>query len=91
MGLFNSFISDSIATDAFTLTPDDATGLIAAEGGNRIPAVRALFIATGGTLHFRTQGGIDRTITVPNNFMFECAISRVYATGTSAANITAYV
>jgi hypothetical protein len=89
MGLYSKGYNDGIASDCFSLTPSDAAGLLAAEG-DRLPAIRALYIETGGNLHYETEKGVERTIPVPNKFVVECAIVRVYAAGTTATGMLGF-
>lgn len=62
--------------DMFALTPDDNT--------DYPNIIRQLVIATGGTLRVQTLAGNDRTVTVKDDQVVTCMITKVYATGTTA-------
>jgi hypothetical protein len=61
-----------------TVTPAD---------GSLLPQfIRKLIVTTGGTLHFLDNEGVDRTVTVPAG-TFECVMTKVFSTGTSASGL----
>jgi hypothetical protein len=70
------------ANDVYTVTP--------ADGSDLAKMVWALFITTGGTLKIDTFATDAVTITVPDNFMLNCKVTRVYSTGTSATGIIGF-
>lgn len=71
------------ATDIIPVTPHDT---------NPIVKCRALYIGTGGTIKVKTPGssieGTTRTVTVPAGIL-PLHVLHVYATGTTAENISA--
>lgn len=71
------------ATDAFPVTPDDATDL-------PIVAI-TLYVETGGTLVIDTVAGETRTLTVADFSILPLGVRRVRATGTTATGIHALV
>jgi len=50
-----------------------------------------LYITVGGTVVFTTARGLERTITVPDNFYLVCSCKQVKASGTAATGIFALV
>jgi len=71
------------ATDALAVTPDDANDLAAVAIG--------LYVETGGTLSLVTAAGETRDIAVTDFSILPLGVSRVRATGTTAAGIHALV
>lgn len=70
---------DSPAAHDVDVTPSDSADMPHAS--------RALYITTGGTIRYTTVGGNTVTRTVPDNFILPLRVKRVWATGTSAADI----
>lgn len=69
--------------DPVPVTPSDST--------TYSPAFRAVAVCTGGNLHVMTGAGTERTFTnLPNGFVLTGAISKVYSTDTTAADIIGY-
>lgn len=89
MGAYTNNIGSGVAEDVFAVTPSDAIGV--SDGTTTVPLIRALYITTGGTLKYTNIGGVDRTITVPSGFLLDCAMKRVYATGTASTGLLGYV
>lgn len=83
MDRFNSHAPelDSPANDAFLITPDDGTDLA------EIP--RAILVGTGGNLRVTTKTG--NTLTIPNvpAGTLSLRVTRVFATDTTASDLTA--
>lgn len=71
-----------VSVDFFPVTPDDAVDL-------RNDA-RLLMVSVGGTVHVTKVDGTEVTITVPAGVV-PGAVRRVWATGTTATGITAFV
>lgn len=71
------------ATDAFPVTPIDATDL-------PIVAI-ALYVETGGTVVVDTVAGETRSIAVADFSILPLCTTRVWCTGTTAAGIHALV
>ena len=71
------------ATDLMPVTPNDATDLTS--------VAVSLYVETGGTVAFVSVAGQSRTVTLPDNAILPVGISRVLATGTTAAGIHAFV
>jgi len=71
------------ATDIVPVTPDDNTDL-------QDVAV-ALYVETGGVVSLVTEKGGNRSVIVSDNSILPVGISRVHATGTTAAGIHALV
>lgn len=67
--------------DYLPVTPDDATDLS--------EVAVALYVETGGAVAITTINGTTRTVTVPDFGWILCGVSRVLATGTTAAGIHA--
>ena len=67
------------ATDAFDITPDDATDLIA--------VTTALNVATPGTVRLTTVDGATVDLTIHPGHAFPVRARRVWASGTSATGI----
>ena len=68
------------ASRAFTITPDDVTEFN--------PATRALLIGTGGTIYVDMEDeGTNVPLVVPAGYN-PLAVTRVYATGLTAADIS---
>jgi hypothetical protein len=72
--------------DMVPVTPNDSTDNVGS--GN---VAIGLYITVSGNVVFLTKDGVERTITVPNNFYLVCSVSRVKATGTTATGIHAMV
>lgn len=89
MGPFDNSLSPSPGSDVFAVTPSDTTGV--SDGSARAPLVRELFVTAAGNLKVTTQAGNDRTIAVVAGQQIPCAVTRVFATGTTATGIIAYV
>ena len=72
------------ATDIVPVTPDDAADL---------PDVAiALYVQTGGVVVIDTVGGgVARAVTVADGVFLPVGVTRVRATGTTAAGIQALV
>jgi len=71
------------ATDAFPVTPDDATDL---------PHVAiGLYVETGGTVSITSAAGGARQIVVADFSILPIGTRRVHATGTTATGIHALV
>ncbi|GHF08127.1 hypothetical protein GCM10016455_31460 [Aliiroseovarius zhejiangensis] len=71
------------ATDMAPVTPSDATDLV--------HVAVALYVETGGAIAFRSVAGEDRVVTVGDNAILPVGVARVFATGTTAAGIHAFV
>ncbi|SET86804.1 spike base protein, RCAP_Rcc01079 family [Oceanicella actignis] len=72
------------ATDIVPVTPDDAVDLP--------DAAIALFVTVGGDVVIDTvRGGGPRTVTVADQTLLPVGVTRVRATGTTAAGIHALV
>lgn len=72
---------ESPASNLSAVTPDDATDLP--------QACRALNVAVSGTVAITTVAGTTATVYVAAGIAFPVRASRIWATGTSAANIVA--
>lgn len=68
--------------DCFAVTPSDGTDFAV--------VARCLLITTGGTLKFHKPDGTAVTTTVPTGYFMQ-RVKRVWATGTTATGITAFV
>ncbi|MEM8856605.1 MAG: hypothetical protein AAGD34_23140 [Pseudomonadota bacterium] len=68
----------------YDVTPDDGADL--PHGG-----ARAVRINTGGTLTFTSLLGNTETVDVYDGEVITCALKRIFATGTTAMGIRAYV
>ncbi len=90
MGVFTNNIPPNVSEDVFAVTTSDTAGGVY-DGTARVPMIRALYITTGGTLKYTKIDGSDRSITVPSGFLLECAMTRVYATGTASTGLLGYV
>lgn len=67
------------ARDIVPVVPDDSADL---------PTVGvAFYVETGGTLTFVSAKGVQRTVTVADFAILPVGVSRVLATGTTAAGI----
>lgn len=75
-------LSGGMASDIVSVTPSDTVDIDGFAVG--------LYITTGGNVSFETANG-TRTITVPDNFVLTCVITRVNSTGTTATGIHAYL
>jgi hypothetical protein len=75
--------------DVFPVTPADAAGVT--DGTTIRPVVRQVFCTGAGTIKFTTVLGITTTLTVGAGFFLQCAITRVWATGTTATGLIGYV
>ncbi|SEV94331.1 hypothetical protein SAMN05444851_0465 [Aliiroseovarius sediminilitoris] len=71
------------ATDMAPVTPSDARDLI--------NVAVALYVETGGAVAFTSVAGYDRVVMVGDNAILPVGVSRVMATGTTAAGIHAFV
>lgn len=88
MGAFGAPYSTAVSDDVFAVTPADAAGVT---DGTKIRAlIRQLYITTGGTLKYTSASGNVNTITVPNGFTLQCAMTQVWATGTTATGLLGY-
>jgi len=72
--------------DMVPVTPNDSTDNVGT--GN---VAIGLYVTVSGNVTFLTKDGVERTITVPNNFYLVCSVSRVKSTGTTATGIHAMV
>ena len=79
----NEYESTVPATQGYEVTPSDGTNLS--------PHARTLFIGTGGTLKITTKGGQTITFPVLTGQYVLFQVSRVWATGTTAADIISMV
>lgn len=72
------------ALHMYEVTPSDTEDL--PHGGARV-----LRINTGGTLRVTTFLNITEDVTVYDGEVIPCAVKRIFATGTTATGIRAYV
>lgn len=81
-------LSSGLARDWIPVTPNDSADNM---GISELNQVVGFYVTTGGSVVF-TIGGIDRTVTFPSNFYVTCAgVTRIKATGTTAAGIHSLV
>ena len=73
----------SVARDVFTVVPSNS------EPFETVPF--GLVVGTGGTLRVTTVLGVLRDLVVSDGESLPVVILQVYATGTTATNIKAYV
>lgn len=71
------------STDTIPVTPSDTDNLSA--------IAVALYVENGGALTVETVSGNRRTITLPDFMIWPCGVRRVFATGTDATGIHAFV
>ena len=71
--------------DMIPVTPNDSTDNV---GDGNIAI--GLYITTAGNVVFQNKDGIERTVSVPDNFYLVCSVKRV-TTNTSATGIHALV
>lgn len=89
-GPFSNSLSPSPGVDCFAVTTSDTTGVF--DGTSRYPLVRELLInGASGNLKVTTLAGSDRTIAVITGQVIPVAVTRVFATGTTATGIVAIV
>jgi hypothetical protein len=72
----------NVARDFSAITPsntDDLTGTCI-----------GLYVTGTGNIVYLNADGVERTVTVPNNFKLDCIVKRVKATGTTATGIYGY-
>jgi len=81
--IFREFSSglESPATHLMAVTPDDATDLPVAS--------RGINVGTSGAVRVTTVGGTTETVYVAAGSAFPLRITRIWQTGTTAANIVA--
>ena len=72
--------------DMVPVTPDDSNDNV---GDGNIAI--GLYITTGGAVKFLNKDGVERTVTVPDNFYLVCSVKRVLASTTNATGIHALV
>ena len=73
--------SISVYNDAVSVTPNDSTD---------IAKTRALSVGANGTVQVDTASGSVTTISMIAGEIYPLAVTRVYATGTTATGIVAY-
>ncbi|ODU22776.1 MAG: hypothetical protein ABS87_01000 [Sphingomonas sp. SCN 67-18] len=89
MGSYSNPFPTGVSDDVFAVSPADAEGVT--DGSVVRPTIRQLYVGTGGTLKYTSASGIVNTITIPDGFILQCAMRRVWQTGTSATNLLGYV
>lgn len=89
MGAFVQNYSTDISDDVFAITPADAAGVT--DGTTIRAMVRQIYVTGAGNIKFTTKAGVISTVAVPANFFLHCAITRVWATGTTATGFIGYV
>jgi len=72
--------------DMVPVTPDDSNDNV---GDGNIAI--GLYITTGGAVKFLNKDGVERTVTVPDNFYLVCSVKRVMSSTTNATGIHALV
>lgn len=72
----------NVARDFSAITPSNSTDLTGTCIG--------LYVTVAGDVVYLNANGVERTVTVPNNFKLDCIIKRVKATGTTATGIYGY-
>lgn len=72
--------------DMVPVTPNDSTDNVGTDN-----VAVGLYVTVSGNVTFLTKDGVERTVTVPNNFYLVCSVSRVKSTGTTATGIHALV
>ena len=82
----NQLTTSGLVYDMVPVTPNDSTDNVGT--GN---VAIGLYIETGGVVVFLNKDGVERTVTVPNNFYLVCSCTRVKATSTTATGIFALV
>jgi len=73
-----------VAYDLLPITPHDTNNTL--DGKTAV----GLYITVGGVLVFKNIDGVTRTVTVPNNFVLNVAVTHVLAAGTDATGIHAF-
>lgn len=81
--IFSDFSSglESPATHLLSVTPDDGADLPVAS--------RGINVGTSGAVRVTTVGGTTETVYVAAGSAFPLRVSRIWQTGTTAANIVA--
>ena len=76
-------LNNGMVKDVIPVTPSDSEDI---DG-----FVVGLYVTTGGAVVFESPYGGARTLVVPDGFSLTCLVKRVYATGTTATGIHAYI
>lgn len=72
----------NVARDFSLVTPSNTVDLTGTCIG--------LYVTGAGDIVYLNADGVERTVTVPNNFKLDCIVKRVKSTGTTATGIYAY-
>lgn len=89
MGSYSNAFSLGVSEDVFAITPTDADGIVGANGTRKM--VRQIYATGAGNIKYTSTADVVETIAVPAGFVLECAVKRVWSTGTTATGLLGYV
>ena len=89
MSAYRDKFGVGVSEDVFAVTPADAPGVT--DGTVVRDVVRQIYCNGAGNLKYTSTSGVTNTIPIAAGFFLQCAITKVWATGTTATGLLGYV